>query len=914
MATPFVGRTNELADLVALAPRAVGEHRPLATLIVAPAGHGKSRLLAEIRDRIAPAGRFEMTGFETERAVPLAAASELLRDLAAHDELLGELAGRAGETLDALRVLEAAHRATRAIRPCVLLVDDFQWLDETSLALCHYLLRGAHAERLPMVLIACSRPSPQTTATRDALAKLLGSDAFSSHNLPALERGDGSRMAAALRPDLAPDQAEGLWAAAKGSPFWIETLAAEASRDAGTDAPAATALVLARLEGAGTEVSSLLSALAVGGRPMASEELARVLGWSDERVRQVGAQLVDRALAVEDRSGLRPGHDLIAQAVLEQTNPDTRRRLHERLAAEMEGHAAGDLRLLRGALEHRRGAGLPTAELALRVASSDQRRLLGAEGLAELVTIADGGGVDHELNQALATLAVELGEHQVALDRWLLVRDGIDPDRRGTATVAAAREAYRLGLGERASALIGEGRAQTPTPGQAVALEALEALVVMWLDHRIVDGATLAWRALEDAEVLARAAGGATHLVEEDRLAYRDALLAAFDAAIQTSQPERLGPLARSLAETAGSDERALLEATVLEGVAARLAGDIAASERHFRRAWDDGRRRVLPTLVAAAGYWLAQTLHDTGRLDDAEALIGELRAIVARVGPLLEIRPTGRVRSVVHEIAISRGAWRQAIAALAEDAGQEPVAHYRIGLHQLMAVSLARIDPEGAADRVVASIEAARADLAATGCPRCGAELDLFAAESLARIGRADVAESLPAIDAPDSRTALHRSRLDALLAESPPSAMREVVEEADRLGLGVDGAWARLDLARLLAPTDRRAAAEAFRDAGRFAAEHGALTQQGLSEAGLRSLGVRTWRRTPGPAGASVLSQRELDVARLAAAGRSNPEIAEQLFISRKTVERHISNALAKVGARNRTELATRIAPDPK
>ena len=300
-------------------------------------------------------------------------------------------------------------------------------------------------------------------------------------------------MAAVLRPDLAPDEAEGLWAAAKGSPFWIETLAAEAARGAGTDATAATALVLGRLEGAGNEVASLLSALAVGGRPMASEELARVLGWSDERVRQVAAQLMDRALAVEDRSGLRPGHDLIAQAVLEQTDPETRRRLHERLAAEMEGHAAGDLRLLRGALEHRRGAGMPTAELALRVASSDQRRLLGAEGLAELVSIADGGGVDHELNQALATLAAELGEHQVALDRWLLVRDGIDPDRRATATIAAAREAYRLGLGTQASALIADGRAQVPTPGQAVALEALEALVVMWLEQRIVDGAALAW-------------------------------------------------------------------------------------------------------------------------------------------------------------------------------------------------------------------------------------------------------------------------------------------------------------------------------------------------------------------------------------------------------------------------------------
>ena len=413
---------------------------------------------------------------------------------------------------------------------------------------------------------------------------------------------------------------------------------------------------------------------------------------------------------------------------------------------------AGDLRLLRGALEHRRGAGLPTAELALRVASSDQRRLLGAEGLAELVTIADGDGVHPELNQALATLAAELGEHQVALDRWLLVRDGIDPDRRGTATVAAAREAYRLGLGSQASALIADGRAQAPTPGQAVALGALEALVVMWLEQRIVDGAALAWRALEDADTLARAAGGTAHLVEEDRLAYRDALLAAFDAAIQTSQHGT----ARAPGAQPGRDfrdRRARPSRGSCAGRRRSAAGRRHRGvERHFRRAWDDGRRRVLPTLVAAAGYWLAQTLHDTGRLDDAEALIGELQAIVARVGPLLEIRPTGRVRSVVHEIGISRGAWRQAIAALAEDAGQEPVAHYRIGLHQLMAVSLARIDPEGAADRVVASIEAARADLAATGCPRCGAELDLFAAESMARIGRAGPAETLTAFDAPDS------------------------------------------------------------------------------------------------------------------------------------------------------------------
>jgi non-specific serine/threonine protein kinase len=53
--------------------------------------------------------------------------------------------------------------------------------------------------------------------------------------------------------------------------------------------------------------------------------------------------------------------------------------------------------------------------------------------------------------------------------------------------------------------------------------------------------------------------------------------------------------------------------------------------------------------------------------------------------------------------------------------------------------------------------------------------------------------------------------------------------------------------------------------------------------------------------------LTPREIEVLRLLAAGHSNPEIATALVISTKTVERHLANVYAKVGARSRVEAAT-------
>jgi DNA-binding NarL/FixJ family response regulator len=117
---------------------------------------------------------------------------------------------------------------------------------------------------------------------------------------------------------------------------------------------------------------------------------------------------------------------------------------------------------------------------------------------------------------------------------------------------------------------------------------------------------------------------------------------------------------------------------------------------------------------------------------------------------------------------------------------------------------------------------------------------------------------------------------------------------------------------LAALVASSDRVRATDLLTEAADAARSLGANTELRLAEQLLRGLGVRTWRRgaaSRGTEGLDHLSDRERQVARLVAAGASNPEIARTLFLSRKTVERHVSNILAKLDMRNRTELATML-----
>ena len=102
------------------------------------------------------------------------------------------------------------------------------------------------------------------------------------------------------------------------------------------------------------------------------------------------------------------------------------------------------------------------------------------------------------------------------------------------------------------------------------------------------------------------------------------------------------------------------------------------------------------------------------------------------------------------------------------------------------------------------------------------------------------------------------------------------------------------------------REEAVERLRDARLLSEHSGAIAERNRIEAELRKLGVRSRAGRPRRSDQSALSPREAEVAVLVAAGVTNSDIAGELFLSDRTVQDHISNALRKLGLSGRAALA--------
>src|SRR5437763_307838 len=773
----FVGRQDELAALGEITGAAAAG-QVAAAVVVGEPGSGKSRLLTEAAGQAPLSNRFRVVGYEPEREVPLAAASDLLLALAASpathglEALLFADDREDAAALQPLRIFESAHRALRMVGPALVLVDDVQWTDELSLAICHYLVRAAHDRGESLALIAGGRPSATSIALVESLAQVLPPEQLRRLELGPLASREALELIGMLEPGLSRRAASEVVARSGGSPFWLEALV----RTAGAEVDAGR-LVTARLRGASGDAGGLLALLAIAGRPLAFDDAAELKGWEMSRVEQALRELVLRGVAVDSGGSVWLAHDLIRVAAAGEVPEEQRLDVHRRLGNWLMRSAGNDVRRLREALAHRHAAGLPSVDVADRLVRSPQRTLLGEEGLALLVEIADESESFAQsvlmLNEQIAALATDLARHDVALERSLLLAERWpDSLRRARALLDGARSAFALDDLDRASGYLARARA--------------------------------------------------THAGDELLDLEFDVQQAALD--LWGAGPKERG---RALAHEAVARGRHLIERV--------------ASEVEFHRAdWRAGVERLL---------------------------------------------------------AYARGASE----------------HGRIELHQLAALWLALVGGQELAQEVVAQVDAARACAEVTGCPRCAMELRLVAADALARVGLpVDAAQSLEEWERlqahPRPREQLTSRRVHALLSERDrPSLLESALHEAEELDFALDALWTRIDLGTACAETDRTRAKQILTVAAETASAMGARTEQQVAEKRLRALGVRTWRRGPG---GELLTEREHAVARLIAAGASNPEIAQELFLSRKTVERHVSNLLKKVGVRNRAELAARVA----
>jgi DNA-binding CsgD family transcriptional regulator len=258
------------------------------------------------------------------------------------------------------------------------------------------------------------------------------------------------------------------------------------------------------------------------------------------------------------------------------------------------------------------------------------------------------------------------------------------------------------------------------------------------------------------------------------------------------------------------------------------------------------------------------------GRLEEAQRLLEDN-----------EFHPIAR--RVLATIALVRGevSLAEDLARLCLDSEAPSDPACAPALELLVQIRLARDDVPGATEALERLAELA----AGSGDDRAAAFADLAAG----RVGAAHGDQRLS-------------SRLQAAL------------QRFASLGLPLEAGRAQLELARAIAPAAREAAIAEARLALRTFERIGANHDVDATVALLRQLGGggRAWPKRYGP-----LTKRETEVLSLLAAGCSNAEIANRLFISRRTAEHHVANILSKLDLRSRSEAAAyavrEVSKDP-
>ena len=331
---------------------------------------------------------------------------------------------------------------------------------------------------------------------------------------------------------------------------------------------------------------------------------------------------------------------------------------------------------------------------------------------------------------------------------------------------------------------------------------------------------------------------------------------------------------------------------------ACETAGDLERATQWLRVVDEFTTRYGCPFMYATCRTHYGGLLVATGRWEQAERELAAAIRMSGRAGPV----PHATAITVLAHLRLFQGRIEEAEALLAGCADELIRAR----------VCLARGETEAAA----ALLERCLGDDA--GPARTATVLALLVQAQIgldrpdAACASADRLEALGAAEPFGRAAALAAVAAGHVAAARGDPAMaaghfRAAVPVLDRLELAFDAAQARLATARVLTPRSPQVAVVEARAALTAFDRIGASAYADAAAELLRSLGDRgrSVPRIPGP-----LTRRERDVAELVGRGLTNPEIARRLHLSPRTVGHHVAHVLAKLGLRNRAEIAARLA----
>ena len=899
-----------IAELVAGRGRAV--------LVEGEPGIGKSALLQAAAQAATRAGcaAFSGAGEELGQAFALL---PLLDAFGVHGSPADP--GRAA-VLQALRAAgsEAVAGAAEALvdlidrlcshSPVVLIIDDLHWADEQTVSGFDRL--ACSTAQRSLLLIGATRALPHRDDLKN-LRRTVGRDSrirLAPLAAEAVSMLVAARAGAAPGPDLTR-----LAADAAGNPLYLTELVDALDRTgrlqvtdgiaevtAGHTPATLSEAITDRLDFLHPETRNALTAAALLGTEFTGADLATVTGSQPSDLAPALAEARAANVLVETGTSLTFRHPLIHTALYHGLSATVRTAWHRDAARALHDAGAPSERVARQLLPAlaMKNDEAPTVDNWVADWLTDTPTELLGQAPPVAVQLL-GATIDHlgPTDRRRILLARNLAEGLVRIDRGAAaanliertLRDASDPDDFASLHLTLSRC-----RGQAGQHLISVGELE-----RALARPGISGRFRQKLTGRLAQSLSYAGRmdAAEQVarEVLATGGDGA------DAEAACGALLAL--VAARTYAGDEIAALAlseRALGLADGHPELAdhYLMAQINLGVVHTVLDQVRDAESALRRAQQRADRAGNTKHAGQAQIWLTALFFEIGRWDDA---LTEAGLSSGGQTPYNRCQFEGAAAL----IALHRGetaAMRRHLTAaepLADRLQGKVVGylwlaraldHERSGNH---AAALALLRAEGSDMEEVEVLLADAVRLAVTAGDRsAAAELTTCAETAPSREAiphRAAIA--LHCRGLLDADAALLREAADGYATASRPLPRAQALEAAAAL---------------LAEQGDIAAAREPFDAALDIFAELGAAWDIIRMRARFRPYGMRPYARRPRrpTAGWGALTAAEAQVAELVAEGLSNPEIAERLVVSRRTVSAHVGQVLAKLQVRSRVELA--------